>query len=67
MNGDDSLDFSDLNVIIREFVKCLKDEYIHFIVKNEVVEERSYIRPNFVYCKSRMFTSALTYKRCAMF
>lgn len=61
------IDFSDLNVIIREFFKCLKDEYIHFIVKNEVVGKRSYIRPNFVYCKSGMFASALTYKRCVIF
>jgi len=41
-----------LNITIREFVKCLKGEYIHVIVTNEVVGKRSYMTPNFVYCKN---------------
>lgn len=56
-----------ISLIIREFVKCLKGEYINSIVKSEVVGKRSYMKPNFIYCKSWMFTSKLTYERCAIF
>lgn len=62
MNEDDSLDFSDIKLNYKRIFHVSK-RYINFIVKNEVVRRD----PNFIYCKSCMFTSELTYKRCAVF
>lgn len=62
MNEDDSLDFSDIKLNYKRIFHVSK-RYINFIVKNEVVRRD----PNFIYRKSCMFTSELTYKRCAVF